>query len=160
MRSIIFLIMGLIFIGTGVFVYFVIGTGFADMPSMFGEMQTLLQYGMGGLFAGIGAIMTLGGLIGAIREAKRSKLASHIAQTGVETGAIVTFVDRNFAMLVNNRPIYSIVEYTYQDELGNEYANRIENISTDYVIRNKVEVGKRIRIKYLPAEPAQSVIAV
>lgn len=160
MRSIIFLIMGLIFIGTGVFVYFVIGTAFADMPSMFGEMQTLLQYGMGGLFAGIGAILTLSGLIGAIRGAKRSKLDSHIAQTGVERGATVTFVDRNYALLVNNRPVYSIVEYSYQDELGNEYANRIENISTDYVIRNKVEVGKRIRIKYLPAEPAQSVIAV
>jgi len=159
-RSIIFLIMGLIFIGTGVFVYFVIGTAFADMPSMFGEMQTLLQYGMGGLFAGIGAILTLSGLIGAIRGAKRSKLDSHIAQTGVERGATVTFVDRNYALLVNNRPVYSIVEYSYQDELGNEYANRIENISTDYVIRNKVEVGKRIRIKYLPAEPAQSVIAV
>jgi len=160
MRSIIWLIAGLIFIGAGVFVYFVIGTAFANTPSMFGEMQTLLQYGIGGLFAGIGAIMTLSGLIGVMRGAKRSKLDSHISQNGVETGATVTFVDKNYALLVNNRPIYSILEYTYQDELGNEYANRIENISTDYVIRNKVEVGNKIRIKYLPAEPAQSVIAV
>ena len=160
MRSIIFLIMGLIFIGTGVFIYFVVGVAFADTPAMLGEMQTLLQYGMGGLFAGIGAIMTLGGLIGAMRGAKRSKLASHIAQTGVETDATITFIDKNYALLVNNRPVYAIVEYSYQDELGHEYANRIENISTDYVIRNKVEVGNKIRIKYLPAEPAQSVIAV
>jgi hypothetical protein len=158
MRSIIWLIAGLIFIGVGVFVYFVIGTAFADMPSTFGELQTLLQYGIGGLFAGIGAIMTLGGLIGAMRGAKRSKLDSHIAQTGVETEATVTFADKNYSLLVNNRPVYSIVEYTYRDELGNEYANRIENISTDYVIRNRVEVGNKIRIKYLPAEPGQSVI--
>jgi len=158
MGSIILLIMGVIFIGTGVFVYFVIGTALADMPTGFGELQTLLQYGIGGLFAGIGAIMTLGGLIGAIRGAKRSKLDNHIAQSGVETEATVTFADKNYSMLVNNRPVYSIVEYTYQDEMGNEYANRVENISTDYVIRNKVEVGSKIRIKYLPAEPGQSVM--
>jgi hypothetical protein len=154
----IFLLMGLIFIGAGVFVYFVIGTAFADTPAMFGELQTLLQYGMGGVFAGIGAIMTLGGLIGVVRGAKRSRLAGHIAQTGVETDATVTFVDKNYSMLVNNRPVYSIVEYTYQDELGNEYANRVENVNTDTVIRNKVEVGSKIRIKYLPAEPGQSVM--
>jgi hypothetical protein len=160
MRSIIVLIMGLIFIGTGVLVFFVIGAAFADAPDMLGELQTLLQYGMGGLFAGIGAIMTLGGLIGVMRGAKRSKLAGHIAQTGVEAEATVTFVDKNYSLLVNNQPIYSIVEYTYQDELGNEYANRIEDISSDTVIRNKVEVGSKIRIKYLPAEPTQSVMTV
>ncbi len=160
MRSIIWLIVGLIFIGVGVFVYFIIGTAFANMPAMFGEMQTLLQYGIGGLLAGIGAIMTLSGLIGVMRGTKRAKLDSHIAQTGAETDATVTFVDKNYSLLVNNRPIYSIVEYTYQAELGNEYANRIENVSTDYVIRNKVEVGSKIRIKYLPAEPVQSVITV
>jgi hypothetical protein len=152
--------MGLIFIGTGVFVYFVIGAAFADTPDMFGELQALFQYGMGGLFAGIGAIMTLGGLIGVMRGAKMSKLAGHIAQTGVETEANITFVDRNYALLVNNRPVYSIVEYTYQDELGNEYVNRVEDVNTDTVIRNKVEVGRKIRIKYLPAEPGQSVMAV
>ncbi len=76
MRSIIWLIVGLILIGVGVFVYFIIGTAFADMPAMFGELQTLLQYGIGGLLAGIGAIMTLSGLIGVMRGAKRSKLYS------------------------------------------------------------------------------------
>jgi len=160
MRSIIWLIVGLIFIGAGVFVYFVIGTAFADMPSIIGEMQALLQYGIGGLLAGIGAIMILSGLIGVMRGAKKSRLDSHIAQTGVETEAAITFVDKNYSLLVNNRPIYSIVEYTYQDGLGGEYTNRIENVSADYVIRNKVEVGNKIRIKYLPAEPGQSVIIV
>ena len=98
MRSIIWLIVGLIFIGAGVFVYFVIGTAFADMP-LFGEMQSLLQYGIGGLLAGIGAIMTLSGLFGVMRGAKRSKLDSHIAQTGAETEAIVTFVDKKSNMV-------------------------------------------------------------
>jgi hypothetical protein len=168
MRSIIWLITGLIVIRTGVFVYFVIGTIFADLPSVFGEMQTLLQYGLGGGFASIGAIMTVGGMIGVMRWEKRSRLGTHIAQTGVETEATVTFVNKNYSPLVNNRPIYSVVEYTYQDELGNEYADRtarIENASTDYmlrnyVIRNKVERGSRIRVKYLPAEPGQSVMVV
>ncbi len=160
MRSIIWLIVGLIFIGTGIFVYFTIGSAFADMPVIFGEMQALLQYGIGGLLAGIGAIMTLSGLLGVIRGTKRSKLDSHIAQTGTETDATATFVDKNYSMLVNNSPIYSIVEYSYQDELGNKYTNKVENVSTDYVIRNKIEVGSKIRIKYLPAEPVQSVITI
>ena len=60
---------------------------------------------------------------------------------------------------MNNRPIYSIVEYKYQDEFGNEYVNRVENVKTDEVIRNKVEVGSTIRIKYLPEDPGQSVMA-
>jgi len=159
MRSIIWTIVGLIFIGTGVFVYFVIGAAFADMP-LLGEMQTLLQRGIGGLLVGIGAIMTLSGLMGIVRGTKRSKLDSHIAQTGAETEAAVTFVDKNYSLLVNNRPVHSIVEYSYQDELGNEYTNRIENVSTDYVIRNNIEVGSKIRVKYLPTEPGQSVITL
>jgi 4-amino-4-deoxy-L-arabinose transferase-like glycosyltransferase len=160
MRSIIWLIVGLIFISVGVFVYFIIGTAFAAMPAIFGELQILLQYGIGGVLAAIGAIMALSGLIGVMRGAKRSRLDNYIAQTGAETEAIVTFIIKNYSLLVNNRPLYSIVGYTYQDELGNEHANRIENFSTDYVIRNKVEVGSKIRIKYLPAEPGQSVITV
>jgi hypothetical protein len=162
MRSCLFLVMGIIFIGVGIFVYYIVGTSFADLPSDLGlgEAQALLQYGMGGLFVGIGAIMTLGGLIGMARGAKKAGLDKRIAQTGTETEATVTFVDKNYSMLVNNRPIYSIVEYQYQDEFGNEHTNRIENVSTDAVIRNKVEVGSKIRIKYLPEDPGQSVMAV
>ena len=162
MRSCMFLNMGIIFIGVGIFVYYIIGTTFTDFPSELGlgEMQTLLQYGIGGLFAGIGAIMTLGGLIGMARGAKRAGLDKQIAQTGTETEATVNFVDKNYSLLVNNRPIYSIVEYTYQDEFGNEHTNRIENVSTDEVIRNKVEVGSKIRIKYLPEDPGQSVMVI
>jgi hypothetical protein len=162
MRSIILLIMGIVFMATGIFVYDVIGTAFAGGPAEFGfgEMQTLLQYGIGGLLAGIGTIMTLSGLIGVLRGTKKAKLDSHIAQTGTETEATVTLVDRNYALLVNNRPVYSIVEYTYQDELGNEYSNRVENIKTNDVIRNKVEVGGKVRIKYLPEEPGKSVMVI
>lgn len=159
MRGLVWLMTGLIFIGVGVFVYFIIGTAFEDVP-MFGELQTLLQFGIGGLLVGIGAIMVLGGLIGVIRGGKKSKMDSHIAQTGTEAEANVTFVDKNYSMLVNNRPIYSVVEYTYQDEMGNEYTNRVENVSTDYVIRNKIEVGSKIRIKYLPTEPGQSTLTI
>jgi hypothetical protein len=162
MRSITWLIVGIILIGIGIYVYFVIGTAFADVSSEFGlgELQGLLQYGLGGLLGGIGAIMTLGGLLGIMRGAKKAKQDSHIAQTGTETEAAVTFVDKNYALLVNNRPIYSIVEYTYQDELGNEYTNRVENLNTEDVIRNKVEVGSRIKVKYLAEDPGKSVMVM
>lgn len=158
MRGIIWLVAGIIFIGAGVFVYFVTGTVFDSMPPEvdLGGMQALFQYGMGGLFAGIGVIMALGGVLGIARGSQKAKLAAQIAQVGTETEGTVTFVDRNYSLLVNNQPIYSIVEYTYKDGFGNEHTNRIENVSTEHVIRNKIEVGGKVRIKYLPGDPSKS----
>jgi hypothetical protein len=164
-RSIIILVMGLIFLGTGIFIYFVINAAFGSMPAEatelgFGQMEGLIQIGSSAVFGGIGALMILFGVLGLIRGSKKAKQDNLIAQTGMEREATVTFVDKNYNLLVNNRPIYSIVEYKYQDDFGNEYTNRIENASTNDVIRNKIEVGSTIRIKYLPQDPAQSVMVV
>lgn len=82
----------------------------------------------------------------------------HIAQNGTETEGIVTFVDKNYSMLVNNKPIYSIVEYTFQDKAGTKYVRRIDNLNSDLVIQKQIKVNEPIRIKYLPEDPNQSVI--
>ena len=163
MRSIISLVVGVILIGTGIVVYTVIGSAFTGvssvMPSSMDGLQFWLQYGISGGLIGVGTIMTISGMLGFVRGTKQAKQTSHITQTGAPTEAAVTFVDKNYGLLVNNRPIYSIVEYAYQDDLGNEYANRIENVNTDSVIRNKIEVGSKIKIKYLPSDPSQSAVA-
>jgi len=82
----------------------------------------------------------------------------YIAQNGVETTATVTFVDKNFRLLVNQTPIYSIVEYKYQDNMGREHVRRIDNINSELVVRNKIEVNNTIKIRYLQEDPSQSVI--
>jgi hypothetical protein len=163
--SIILLIMGIVFLASGIFTYFVIDTVFGSMPAEAGEMglgniEGLFQFGVSATFGGIGALMALFGLLGLIRGSKKAKQDHLIAQTGLEREATVTFVDKNYRLLVNNRPIYSIVEYKYQDDYGNEYTNRVENANTNDVIRNKIEVGSTIIIKYLPHDPAKSVMAV
>lgn len=163
--SIILLIMGIVFLATGIFTYFVIDTAFGSIPAEaaelgFGQMESIFQLGFPAVFGCIGALMTLFGALGLVRGSKKAKLDNLIAQTGLEKEATVTFVDKNYNLLVNNRPIYSIVEYKYQDDFGNEYTNRVDNISTDAVIRNKIEVGSTIRIKYLPNDPAKSVALI
>jgi hypothetical protein len=162
--SIILLIMGIVFLATGIFSYFVIGTAFGSIPAEaadlgFGQMENIFQVGFSAVFGCTGALMALFGVLGLVRGSKQAKQDSLIAQTGIEKEATVTFVDKNYNLLVNNRPIYSIVEYKYQDDFGNEYANRVDNVSTDSVIRNKIEVGSTIKIKYLPNDPTKSVMA-
>jgi hypothetical protein len=163
MRSLILLIMGLVFLATGIFTYFVLNTAFGSIPAEasgmgLGSMQNLFQFGFSAVFGCVGALMALFGALGLVRGMGQAKHANLIAQTGVEKEATVTFVDRNYDLLINNRPIYSIVEYKYRDDVGNEYTNKVENANTNEVIRHKIEVGSTIKIKYLPQDPGKSVM--
>jgi hypothetical protein len=72
----------------------------------------------------------------------------------------VTFVDRNWKILLNKNPIYSIVEYYYKDNLGNQYTRKISNMSSELVIRKQIQVGAKIPVKYLSENPAESVIVI
>lgn len=163
--SIILLIIGIVFLAVGIFTYFVIDSAFGSIPAEaselgLGQMENIFQVGFSAVFGCIGGLMMLFGLLGLVRGSKKAQQESHIAQVGMETEANVTFVDRNYSMLVNNRPIYSIVEYAYQDGMGNEFVNRMETVSTDTVIRNNIQVGSKIRIKYLPEDPGKSVALI
>jgi len=164
MRSTILLIAGAILISIGVFLFFILGMAFGtasdfeSMPDGIKLLLLLLQYGIGGLVAGIGLILFLFGLKGRSRDAKQAKLNAHIAQTGIKADATVTFVDKNRSIRINKQAIYSIVEYTYQDGSGREHVRRIDNISTELVKRQNIKVGKKVKIKYLQEDPSQSVI--
>ncbi|MBN1966720.1 MAG: hypothetical protein JW910_18855 [Anaerolineae bacterium] len=121
-------------------------------------------------FTNIGAIITLvigGGLvvIGLIimltsraRGRQKRELAMHVYQNGIDTEGIVTFVDRNYSMLVNNNPIYSIVEYKFRDQAGREFVKRVNDANSEVVIRNALQVGSRIAVKYLPDDPTQNIM--
>lgn len=108
---------------------------------------------LGGLFAAFG----VKGMMQASQQAKRNQ---YIMQYGIEVPGTVTFVDKNYTLLVNNRPIYSIVEYTYKDKAGNDHVRRINNMNSEIVIRKQIVVGAAIQVKYAPENPAESVMVL
>lgn len=166
MTGIILLLVGVIMMGVGVVVYRAIGgagvEGISGLPEGIEPEKAvqILQYGISGLVGGLGVIFTLGGIRSLARSAKRKNLAARLMSTGADAVGTVTFVDKNWSVQVNNRPIYSIVEYTFQDSSGNEYSRRIKNLNSDYVVRNQVRVGSKIAVKYDPRDPSQNVMVL
>jgi len=92
--------------------------------------------------------------------AKNQELAMKIFNQGVLTRGKVTFVDKNYSLLVNNKPIYSIVEVAFTDEMGREHVARKENIESDLVIRSQVVIGSEIDMKYLREDPTKTVFLI
>ena len=165
MKGIILLIVGLILAGAGVFAFFLIGVVFEGVavesfPYDLSGLQGILQYGVGALVGSLGALFMLFGLLSLASGSKKRKQDSRILQTGVDAEADVKYVDKNYNVLVNRRPIYSIIEYAYQDSSGKGYTNRIEKVSSEQVIRNQIQVGSRIAIKYSAENPGESVIVM
>jgi len=161
MKGMILLIVGVILIGAGALAYFTIDTALegVDTESIPFDFS-FLRYGVGGLVGGIGLILAICGLVGISRGLKKAKEDSLIIQTGTDADAVVTFVDKNYTLLVNNRPIYSIVEYSYLDKYGDRHTNRIETLNSEQVIRNQIQVGATIAIKYSTEDPAKSTIVM
>lgn len=130
-------------------------SGGAAVPAIFGAGFSLI-------FVVVGiALLAGGGLLTYLGIKDRRKLAAQAEQLqefGVEADGTITFIDRNFRMLVNNRPIYSIVEYTFEDNFGHQHTGRVDNFPSDTAIRLKLEVGSRVRVKYLKENPAQSML--
>jgi hypothetical protein len=118
-------------------------------------INTIAFGGLGLIFMIIGAVMLIGGRA----KAKKNKaLAEKIFAMGVPTEATITFVDKNYGLLVNNKPIYSIVEFKFRDGGGAERIGRKNNVSSDLVIRLKLEVGSKVPIKYMNEDPGQNIL--
>ncbi|MGV3632596.1 MAG: hypothetical protein ACO1O6_15420 [Bacteroidota bacterium] len=163
MKNIVLIFTGLVLAGAGALVYYVLGQGNATIVvngvrdnSI--ETRTTLQYSLGGGLAALGLLFAVIGLVGRGRSAKQQNQIQHIMQTGVAVEGLVTFADKNYSMLVNKKPVYSIVEYTYRDLSGKEHRRRVETIPSDYVIRNNIVVGAKVAIKYAGEDPGQSTI--
>jgi len=158
MTGIIFLIVGMVFIGAGVFAGSMMGGAMESAPEAAQETMQIAQSIFTYSFAGVGALMSFFGVISLIRGGRSSKMTQKVLQEGTEGQGVITFVDRNYRVKINNNPIYSIVEYTYTDGMGNQYVNRIDNANTEFVIRAGWQVGVTIPIKYLSEDPQQSAI--
>ena len=163
--TIVFVVNGVIFLVLGILVYFhaengsaaLQGTNIQNNPSIAEQTTRIgIQYGVSILFIVIGSVLLILSLIGLIKKLNKSRLAKRILQTGIETDALVTYVDRNFSILINNQPVYSIVEYEYRDNEGNEYTDRKDRVPSETVVRSNIETGCTIRIKYLQEDHSKS----
>ncbi len=149
------LIFGLVFFlvggGIGLLGDLISGGGLAG-PDVLGRM----------VFAGIGGIIFLIGLImvltSVVRLKKKKALAMLIFEQGVPAEGTVTFVDKNYSLLVNQKPIYSIVEFKFKDLSGQEQVARKNNVESDLVIRLKIEVGSKVQLKYMAADPKKNIL--
>ena len=105
----------------------------------------------------IGAILYLA----AKREAKKQEVrAVNIYENGIPGRGRVTFVDKNYNLLVNNKPVYSIVEFTFEDHQGRPHIGRKENVDSDLVIRAQIAVGSQVDIKYMASNPDENALLI
>lgn len=87
---------------------------------------------------------------------KARQEVDHIVKDGVDATGTVTCVDNNYNILVGDAPIYSIVEFTFRDAAGNEHTTRKEDVNRELVIRNKIQVGSQVQLKYIPTNPEEN----
>ena len=162
MKAIILLVVGIITAGAGFIVYFATNSA-KTVTATSAAASVGIDLGLTMLLPSIicwavGGMLALFGIIGLLGGVARNGELKEIAAGGVQTGARITFLDRNYTLLLNNRPVYSIVEYVFRDTMGREVVRRADNIKTEQVIRSGWQVGSMIQVRYLPQNPYKSGI--
>jgi hypothetical protein len=144
-------------------IFFLVGGGISLVSGMLSgnlhlgpaSINVFVFGGLGLIFMIIGAFMFFRGRSLA---KKREALAEKIFEMGVPAEGTITFIDKNYGLLVNNKPIYSIVEFKFRDSSGAERVARKNNVSSDLAIRLKLEVGSKVQIKYMNENPDQNIL--
>ena len=144
-------------------IFFLVGGGVALVNDL---LSGNLQVGLANLnmvvFGGLGLVFMIIGAVLFLRSRIKGKqnkaLAEKIFAMGVPAEATITFIDKNYGILVNNKPIYSIVEFSFRDSSGGERVGRKNNVSSDLAIRLKWEVGSKVQIKYMNEDPDQNIL--
>lgn len=168
MKGVVFLVVGVILLVTAGIVFAALGGGNVGVSvngvrlSAASAQQTMqvVRYAVSGFLGVLGVLFALGGMVAMGRSSATRKRQLQIIQTGVEAEGTVTFVDRNFRILVNRTPIYSIVEYTYQDRSGRSHTRRVDQVPSDLVIRKQIQVGSKIPVKFAAENPQESVMVL
>lgn len=144
-------------------IFFFVGGGIGLISDLIsGHALTGPQGFVHMVFGGLGLIIFIIGvamLVGSLARAKKRKaLAMLIYERGIPVEGTVTFVDKNYSMLVNQKPIYSIVEFKFRDNSGKEQVARKNDVESDLVIRLKIEVGSKVQVKYLNEDPQKNIL--
>ncbi len=144
-------------------VFFLTGGGISLVSQVFsGTLEVNLMNLNVLVFGGLGLFFMVLGLFlvinGRAKARKMNALAQKIFDQGIAAEGTITFIDKNYSLLVNNKPIHSIVEFKFQDGGGVERVGRKNNVSSDLAIRLKLEVGSRVQLKYLNEDPGQNIL--
>jgi hypothetical protein len=150
-----FFLFGLIFFLVGGGISLVSGLLAGNLHLGVANINLFVFGGLGLVFMAVGAFMFVRGRS---QAKKREALAERIFAMGVPAEGTVTFIDKNYGLLVNNKPIYTIVEFTFRDGSGQERVARKNNVSSDLAIRLKLEVGSKVQIKYMNEDPDQNIL--
>jgi hypothetical protein len=114
------------------------------------------------VFVGIGLVPTIVGaalvIIGILAGRKNQEIAKNVFTEGIPTRARVTFVDKNYAFQVNEKPIYSVIEFEFTDQNGMQHTARKTNADSDLVIRNQIMVGSEVDIKFMAENPDDNIL--
>jgi len=115
-------------------------------------------------FAGVGFGIWLLGMvfvaIGLVKGRWRPGLAERILETGFVAEATITHLDKNYGLIVNEKPVYSIVEFTFHDSSGKERKGRKSKVDSDLAARLKLQVGGTVRVKYLRDAPDSNLLVL
>lgn len=162
MKNFAYFFVGIVLLIVGAVVYYKLGEpnsiSINGVVNQSKAVSSIAQLAIGGGLCALGLLFFLLGIAGNRNARKLREQIAHIMATGIATEGTVTFVDKNYYVLVNNKPIYSIVEYTYYDSKQVQYTQKIDNVSSDLVIRNNIQVGGKVNIKYAAEDSSKSTI--
>lgn len=85
-------------------------------------------------------------------------MRERLEQNGDRTVGRVTYVDNNYGLLVNNAPVYSIIEFQFTDYYGKTHSGKKLDVPSDLVIRQQITVGDEITVVYDRDNPASTKI--
>ena len=108
----------------------------------------------------VGVVLALIGLplflIGRREVKKIETVEKNILSNGLPARARVTFVDKNYSLLVNQKPVYSTIEYSFEDHRGQPRTGRNDTADSDWVIRAQIGIGSEVDIRFLAANPDEN----
>jgi len=116
----------------------------------------IARFVFSGIFLISGLVFFIPGVRAFADLPRRVRLLRDLKENGIETTATITFVDLNYSLRVNGKPVYTIVEYEYTDHHGTPQSHRLPRVPSEIIIRQKYEVGSTITIVYLPDRPEKS----
>jgi len=68
----------------------------------------------------------------------------------------VTKVDKNYSLLVNNGPVFIVIEYQFTDFYGKLQTGKKLDVPPVLVIRKQIGVGDEVSISYDRKNPTEN----
>ncbi len=138
-------------------IFFFAGSGLSVASALFAGTLAGSPLMQRAIFAGFGFGIGLLGMVflavGLVKGQWRPGLAERILEAGFVADATITYLDKNYGLIVDDRPVYSIVEFTFRDSSGGEHKGRKSKVDTDLAARLDLRVGGTVRVKYLRDAP-------